>query len=350
MADFSVRPVTVEDSEALAQLTADSPDTGKVSVAVRFHVPIVDAVRALHPEAMGVVAEAPDGAGLAGAAWVDFGRCRFEGDEAPYALLNSLTVHPGFRRRGVASELTRWRLAQVEARDPATIVMASIQTGNRGSFANANRWAQHYSRPVLVTPVPMRRRPPRRARDAYVDVRAVAEDELAQFADGVNAFYGGFSLSRRQTAEELVSWLGRTPVGRPVNHLVAAVDRAGRILAGVALHEEARVSSMDIVSMPRMIRLANIAAKIVPADRQMRNLQASMAWFAPGQLAAGRRLWEDVRWSWRDNASSIVITVDPRSPVREMMQRPRWLPSTSVQVALRSPCAPSPERLLDPPG
>ncbi len=349
---FHLRETTPGDSDALAELVAASPDTGRVAVAARYHVPLIEVVRAVHPDAMGVVAEVPDRAGLVGSAWVRFGRCRLAGTIVPYALLNSLVVHPDFRRQGIASEMTSWRIDRINERDPETLVLAAIQQGNTGSQVNAARWANQQTRRVIVTPVPMRSRAPR-PRSATVSsglvVRGAEHRDLDQLADGINAFYRDHDLSRPVDGQSLADWINRSLLGQQVNHYIVAADRSGRLLAGVGLYEESRLLTTEITRMPPVIRLAARAVGVVPSDDMMRNLHAKLMWFAPDRLDAARHLWQTVRWDWREHGTSILTTIDPRDPLRQMLQNPRWLPTTSFTFAVRSKEILREGRLLDPP-
>jgi hypothetical protein len=113
-------------------------------------------------------------------------------------------------------------------------------------------------------------------------------------------------------------------------------DQSGRLLAGLGLHEEGRLSSLVITHLPAHLRAANAVLHVVPRGGRMRNLIADKAWFAPGQLGAARYLWEVTRWEWRNAGTSLLLTHDPRSPVHDVIAARPWLPTTSATVAVRS--------------
>ncbi len=104
-----------------------------------------------------------------------------------------------------------------------------------------------------------------------------------------------------------------------------------------------------VTAMPRAVRLANLAARVVPADGEMRNLNATMPWFVAGELSAARHLWQSVRWDFRDRGTAVLTTVEPREPVADMISTPFWVPSTSLTIAMRGPRALDPGRLLAAP-
>jgi hypothetical protein len=45
---------------------------------------------------------------------------------------------------------------------------------------------------------------------------------------------------------------------------------------------------------------------------------------------------EDARWEWRDTATSLLLTHDPRSAVHQLVAGRSWLPTTSATLAVRS--------------
>jgi ribosomal protein S18 acetylase RimI-like enzyme len=346
--NWSLRQALPQDSDALARLAEQCPDNGRVSFSRRYHAPLYDVVMASRSDSVGVVAQLPADDRLIGAAWVSFGRCRVQDADVTYALLNSLAVHPDYRRMGVATELTRWRLDRTEERR-TELVLAGIQTGNVASLGNAHKWANQITRPLQIIPLPMRTRRPTFPGPAAVSVREVRRSELDQLAGHLNAFYDGYNLTGRHDAASLAAWLDRSPLTTPVNHYLVAVAPSGRLLAGVGVHEEPRLLSLHVDSLPALPRLANHLVRIVPPDKVMRNLPVQLIWFSPGQLEAARYLWQSVRWQWRDRGSSLVVTSDPRSVLRGVIQRPVWMPTTSVRLAVRSNRPLDPERLLDPP-
>ncbi|QPC83966.1 GNAT family N-acetyltransferase [Phototrophicus methaneseepsis] len=345
--EFSIREMTSGDSVALAVLTEQSPDSGRIAINPHFHVPAYDVYKMRHGDIIGVVAEIPGYEGLAGAAHVSFGTCQFEGKVYPYALLSGLMVHPDYRKRGIAGALAQWGFQRaIERSGKETLLLADIQQGNLASMASAKKWASQISGKIVVCPVPMRSQPPQANPD--VTVRQVKPEELPAVAAHLNDFYKDANFYRPQTAESLHHWLETTPLDTPVHHYIVAVDRTGRLLAGMGIKEEGRLMSLHIASAPAMIKFANVFLNVIPADYNLRNLETRKLWFAPGQAAAGRYLWQTVRYEWRERGSNLVANYDPRGPITQMLQIRPWLPTTSLTVALRGPVPMSEDRLIDP--
>jgi predicted N-acetyltransferase YhbS len=341
-----VRAARPEDQAALRALDEASPDGGTVTFRPELHVP-EDQVTRLADIAEHYVAEV-DGV-VAGTARLDIGTCRFEGTDVRYALLNSLQVHPDYRRRGVAAELARSRLARAEELEGGDVVaLAYIQAGNAGSLANARRWATQVGGRLVVAPIGVRRRPPRTAgKTAGLTVRPAGPGELGPVAVAVNADQAGHDFARPWPAGRLAQWLADSPFPEPVNHYQVAVDQSGQLLAGLGIREEGRIASLVVERIPLPMRAANAVLRVVPRDGRMRNLVVSRLWFAPGRLDAARYLWEMTRWQWRDAGTSLVVAYDPRSPVRQVVAAPPWVPMTSTTIALRSRRPMHPETILE---
>ncbi len=341
--------MTPADSPALAALTAQSPDGGRITFSPRFHLPAYEVYAARHEEMVGVVAEADgqEARGLVGAAQVSFGECQYEGVVRPYALLSGLVVHPAYRRQGIASALAQWRIERADRRfGKDALIFADIQTGNVGSTANAKKWANFFSGRIVTAPANMRAAPPPAL--TGVTIREAADAELEGVAESLNRFYRDYNFYRPQTAGRLREWRRKSPLSDPLNRYLVAVDSANRLLAGMGVREEGRLLSLYIEHAPALIRFANRFLKVIPADKEMRPLQAEMLWFAPGQLEAGRTLWQTARWLLREQGSSLLCNFDPRSPIRQMIQNPFWMPTTSVNMAVRAPAPLSEARLIDP--
>lgn len=332
--DFGVivRAATPEDESRLRALAAASPDGGSVAVRTERHVDESQVPRA-HEATEHFVAEV--GGALAGTARLDLGTCRYEGEDVRYALLNSLQVHPDYRGQGVAAELTDRRLARAaELGGEDVVTLAYIQSGNTASKANARRWATQVGAQLEVTPVPVRRRPPRPV--AGLTVRPAAPAELEEIAAAVSAAGKDHDFARLWDAAGLAGWLAASPFPDPVNHYQVVADSSGRLLAGLGLHEAGRIASLVVPRLPLALRPANALLHVVPRDGRMRNLVIDKVWFARGRLDAARYLWEVTRWEWREAGTSLLLTCDPRSPVHEVAAARPWLPGTSETIAVRS--------------
>jgi GNAT superfamily N-acetyltransferase len=345
MAGFALRQATHADSEELSALSKVSADGGKIAFSPHYRVPAFDAMQHHHPRNVGVIAVGEQTGQLIGAAWVSFGTCLVAGRVYPTALLHSLGVHPGWRRRGVAKAMTRWRLERIENADQ-TVVMAGIQSGNAASAANAGSWATQVLGPVKVAPVPTLTSAAHPMRG--IRVRSASTDDAAEIAAGLAAASRDVDLGPAYTADSVADWLGSSYAGSLMNRYLLAEDDTGLAVAGIGAEDQARLMTLHVDEMPRSLELLNRLVKVVPTDRHMRNLQVRMAWHGPGRVDVGAGLWRTARSAWREHGTALVTVVDPHNPIRRMLRHPVWLPTTSVQVAIRAPMTIDPGRILDP--
>lgn len=336
-ASWQLREATDVDSDGLASLAATSADAGRVSFGVRHMVPIMTAARLRRPGSRCAVVTNVQGT-VVGAGWVSFSHGMVKTETRPLALLHSLAVHPQWQRRGIATALTRWRLAAVEEHDPASIAVAAIQEGNTGSEANARSWATQVLGHLTVAPTPVVRRPPPRNHAVSVrPARLVDPDELQQIAAGFHAFCANHLLAPSISPVDLQRWAAIELHGRPLNSYFVATDGADRIVGGLGIEREAALSSLEIIRMPGLTRAASRLLRVVPADGMLRNLNVKMAWFAPGHEATARHLWQSVRFHTHADGTTLVTTLAHESPLRQMLRTPPWAPRTSLRIVAKAP-------------
>lgn len=341
MTGFTVRAARDGDGPGITELAAAAADTGAVRVAPHYLHDPLETSRVLRPEAVWAIAESNDGR-VVGAGVVDFGPVEIEDEVYRCARLSSLMVHPDYRRRGIATELAEWRIERAGA---DAVIVAAIQTGNEGSLANARKWAtQIFGTNVL----PVFKVAPNGARGP-VDLRAPESDaEWERVAEGLAQYERGWNLRIPETAAEIRERLAKTPLDVAVQRQFVAVE-AGRVVGGCELHEGGRLQTIVVEHMPRVLRLVNVVARVVPKDRVVRVSALARLWHAPGREDAGRALWAHARSAAAEAGNSISAQFDPRGPLAQLIPVRPWTTKGSVTVAVRSPVTLSEDRLLAPP-
>ena len=344
---FTLRQLTPDDSLDYGKLIAESPDTGAIRVSLRFEIDPYSAVTHTHPGSVGVVAETPEYDGFIGAGLVRLGRCQWEGRDVPYALLNTLVVHPKFRRRGVASRLAKWReeYARQQFGGEEGVTFAIIQKNNTGSELTAKKWYRQFLADRLIV-IPMNVRSKPLAQMTGFIVREISENEMEEVAAKQNRFYKNYNLYPTETAENLVHWCNESPFDTPFHHYFVVTDRSDNVLAGAGLSENGRLRKLIVEHVPPMLEFLNRFLKVVPADRVMRELNLSRIWFAEGQLKAAQYLFETIRWEWRDRGTSIMNFIDARSPTMGIFSVRPWTIKSMGGVALRAPMDMPEDRLI----
>ncbi len=343
--NISLRQLTANDSAAYSTLIDNSPDTGAIRMAPRFEIDPYQALLGLHTDTVGIVAETPGYDGLIGSGLVRFGQCRWEGEVRPYALLNTLVVHPDFRRQGVASQLAKWREEYARQRfGDEGILFAIIQKNNTGSELTAKKWYRQFL-PDRLTVIPMKMRSAPLAGRSQFIVREIDPSEFELVAQRLNGFYRDYNLYPPETGESLSAWCAKTLFDTPFHHYMVVTDPSNNILAGVGLAEYGRLRTLVISHVPPAIQLLNKFAKLLPASGVIRELSTSRVWFAPGHLEAAQYLFETVRWEWREKGTSLIAFADTRSPLMEVYRLRPWTIKSIDSFAIHAPTLMQEEKL-----
>jgi ribosomal protein S18 acetylase RimI-like enzyme len=346
-ATFTLRPMVPADGPAIAALGEQTPETGAVSIHSRFEFDPYVTLLALRPGTIGVVAETTGRPGLVGLCLMAFGQCWFEGAIRPSAYLYSLSVHPDYRRRGLASRMCTWLVGQSRARhgDDA-VIYAGTQPGNVASQRTMESWAtQRFDRIVAVATKPRAKAP--RAPSGLV-ARPAEAGELEEVAKRRNDFHVGYDLYSAETAGSIAAWREHSPFGFRFRDYHVVVDARGNLVAGAGLVEEGRLLSSQIISVAPPLRLANLVLRMIPHDGVMKRIAVDALWFTREQADAAAFLWEWMRWQSRDRASLAMVFFDLRSPLSRVIRMPRWFPSPRGTLVVAGPVPMREDRLIYP--
>src|SRR5215510_2169557 len=128
--DYNLRLMEPRDAAAYAELMANSPEQGLITIQVLYKM---DAYEMLMQRRIGqvvVVAETPEGK-VVGAAAADWRPVWFQGQAVEAVHLHSLFVHPQYRQHGVATALSKWRIGWArEHYGEDILIFAEIQQDN----------------------------------------------------------------------------------------------------------------------------------------------------------------------------------------------------------------------------
>lgn len=345
MTDFTLRPMAPTDGPGMDRLLREEAQTTTVALTTSYQHDVYRALLAQHPSLFGVVAEAPDGDGLAGMATAFLHQVSVRGQMFPAAYLENLKVRSDDRRRGLGGRLAAWRIEEAERRaGPGVVVMATMDSTNAGSIATARRWATQ-----IVGPLTLRIAKTGGSMPFHggTRVRPLADDDLDAVIEGAGEFLTAYDLAPVLSADGLAALLAPTSLGEPIRQYRVAVDPDGRIVAGAGVGERYKVMVDHIDNIPLPMALLGRLAGILPADRILRSLELFLVWHRPGRPDAARLLWDAIRSEWRDQATGVGGIVDPRSTLLDAFPIGR-LPGPRVQlmVAVRSPVPIGADRLI----
>lgn len=344
-----LRQITADDGPAIKRLNKETPDTGAISFFTDFKYDPYETLRVLHPGFVGVVVEADGYDGLVGMGLVTFGKCQWEGKIVPYAYFNSLSVHPAYRRRGIAGRIGSWRMDAAQkwfaeaGRDG--IIFAGIQGGNTGSLQTAVKWSnQRLDGRSQAGIVKMSARPPKPVEG--LTIRPVDDREFNEFAERQNSFYSKYNLYSPQTGEALRERRAEEVFGHKIHEYFVAVDKTGSMQAGVEVVVRGDLQEDHLVRLPAVLRFANFFLRVIPPGGVARRVNAQHIWVADEDIVVGQYLLESLRWLMRDRGTNLMTFFDPHSVVAQMVTLPRFAPKNPGSIVLRAEKPASPERLL----
>lgn len=336
-AEISLRELTPEDGPAMQALSDQSSDGGDISFQNCYLQNAYITQTSLHKDSTGVGAVIPGEEGLAGMGMVQLGVCQFNEEIRPFAYFFSLAVHPQHRRRGIASQIARWRLDFARSRNgPDGVVVAGIQAGNTGSYLTASKWSnQRVDNRSRGGVFPALNKPPK-GLPGY-ELLTAGDEDWEEAAVKQNLFYQDFNFYPPRTPEALKDWHELAPFGFPIRSYWVMRDPQGNMVAGLSITEEGRLLTTNLIRMPATLRLANKLLRFVPEDGVVRRILIKDIWFAPGHDPAGMALLENLRWLLRDRGNSFMTFFDYQSPLARVIHPLRLMPPVIGSLVISTP-------------
>lgn len=248
MSEITIRRATRADAPALAALERASPERGIVTVGVE---PKVDhfTLAARHPGTRAYVALAPNGSDVVGMLFASIAPTQLNGELASGAYCFALRVHPGYRRRGIATALLEHAAEEARAESDARTMWGAVFAGNEPSLGAVRRAGFVQSRRLharVVFPQLLRAR-----RTAGVRYRAAADDDLTSVAAALNARYANHQFWRPLTADHLkAERMALHPAARNLTLALAPDESVLGAASGVAVHQLTRLRLLGFPAAP----------------------------------------------------------------------------------------------------
>ena len=336
MTDFALRPMEPTDGPAMDALMRTEAQTSAMALTTHYGRDVFESLLAQHPTLYGVVATSPRFDGLVGMATAFVEDVTVAGRNYPSVQLENLKVRHDVRRQGLGTRLANWRIDEAHRQfGRKGIIKTGIEAGNDASLATARRWSTQILGPVRVIISRVATNPPR---SRAIRVRPLADDDIGAVVDAVNEFHDGYDLYPRQTPAGLAAALAPTSFGGPIRQYRVAVADDGTILAGAAVTERFKLMTDRVERIPRPLELLSRFMPLIPPDRVIRTIELSLAWHAPGEVGAGRLLWDAIRYEWRDSATHVAGIADPRGSLIEAFHvGPTLVPRVELMVPIQSP-------------
>ena len=335
------RLVTSKDSQRLKELIAATADSGGIGFTDDYQTDLLAVHRGLAEEFHAVVAE-KDGEAIG----MVFGEVRwvqYAGKEVPGVYISHLRVHPDYRQRGIARELSDWALEYITDLLRSDVVLyGAIMEGN-ASLKLADRYGFKATNPIQGGIVPMRRRPP--ASIPGLEVRVAERNELPAIAEGMNAFYREHNLWIPVNVDTLEDFLKQEVNEVKPNQLYVAV-RGDKVVAGLSLSDRTKLVRMRLARAPWYVRILGGWLGMLPSSGILEALTVRRVWFREGELEAARYLWDSLRYELREQGNCLGIAYDPRDRLADVFRIPFWLPMFKARYLVRASDPLQSERLI----
>jgi GNAT superfamily N-acetyltransferase len=296
---------------------------------------------------LGVVVECAGYDGFVGMGTVRFNNVQYNGEIVPHAFLDGLKVHKNFRGHGLGYQIANWRIQQAkEAYGDRCVIATGMLQENLASYAVARKWCSEFIEPAFdVLIIPTQRQPPKPL--TGITVHEIKHHEYEEFSAKQNKFYKNYNLYPLTDASSIANALNVSAEGRKPYRFFVAVDTQGNLLAGAQTWARGILKSDTINNPPTPLRILNKILHLLPSDFTIRDIAVNGLWYEPDQIHVARFLWEMIRWECKEQGTTIVASLDPRDPIREVVMLKPWnQPRPKITIAIHGPTSINREKLL----
>lgn len=316
MADskFLFKSLTPADDKAIRYLLEAYPEPGLVSTVMQMRTASVSrAFDLIRPGSYGLGAFiSEDSKNLAGVIYGWPHQLQIKGKLYPALLIYGLVVQPQYRNSELGTLLRRnlidWAVQNFDK--DKLIVYAYAQKPGPDEQATNRRLA--------LTPV----KTLSSARSILSSrVREATATDFNYITQGLNEFYKDYAFYIPQTSGGLTEWLVPKKLeGQelPLAKYYVISDGSGTIQAGLGVFNTTLLYDVKVSRIPSAVRLLNKFLKVIPEDGFLRLLQVSRIWYNVGQLSLARELWKEVQLIEKARGSSLVVSFDPASSLKEV--------------------------------
>ena len=322
--DFLIRSLTQEDDKAVRYLLEAYPEPGLVSTVMQMRSELVgQAFNLIRPGSYSLGAFLPEDNTNTHLVGVIYGwphQIQVKGQLYPALLIYGLVVQPEYRNLELGVLLRRKLLnwsAQNFDKNKLVVYAYTQKPGPDEQLKATNRH-------LALTPVKTLSGV-RVGSGCQVKVREASQADLTIIVQGLNEFYRDYAFYSPQTHAGLSDWL--TPkkldgIELPLAKYYVIPDESGSIQAGLGIFNTTLLYDVQVTQVPTPVRLLNKILKVIPEDGFLKLLQVSRIWYSAGQLPLARKLWGEVRAIENTRGSSLVVSFDPGTPLKDLFNLP----------------------------
>lgn len=305
-----LREARPEDAPALVELERLSPEVGRITFRIDLQ-PNDWQILARFPGARGHVALDEGTSAIIGMIFASSAPTQLNGKLVPAVYIFGLRVHPGHRRRGVASALIAHACERARAETGARTAWAAIVEGNTASLRTFHRAGFLRLRdlrakvllPGLGWP----------ARRPLVATRPAIAADLPALAEVLNRFCAGHNFWRPKTAAGLRAEFDALRHAAPDCQLALAED--GAVLAATCGLELSRVARLRLLGIRPFPGLATHLLAPLLGLIPLNPVLVRYCAFPTDQPATAVAVLHGLHRRYLPSSWATIVTADPLDPV-----------------------------------
>lgn len=329
---YRLRLMEARDSAAYADLMAQSPAMGMISIQVVFRQ---DAFEMLMQRRIGqivVVAETSEGK-LVGTGAADARPIWFEKQTVQAVHLHSIQVHPEFRKHGVATALTQWRINWAHQNyGPNVLIFAEINQNDPAALRNAAKWTTGFGQPRESGFLRVYHSPPPPLQG--VELREAIESDYPEIVKGLNEFNRDVNFTRYVTSDRLHRNL--EPIHGQIFRHRYVVEEKGQVVGGAVLSNHDPSLETRLIRAPFINKLIARMSGMIHTDGVINGGEIDGIWFKHGHADAAHYMAQWLRYKASQDTDALNFTMtNPKA--WEALRISHWQPYTLLSVAYLRP-------------
>lgn len=336
----------LSDGKRFQKLAALNSELGLHQFSFKYLEDPINSMGLIYDHFEGMALEHTQKRNLIGVGLIKYGDTHLGGKPLPYGHLNSIFYNGRQAKKSLKIQFLDQLIQQThqQLKQEGLILAFNLESRSNKSFLLQQNWYDHYHpERIDMYPVRLRRQPVIPPDNHYIT--AMQDEDIDPVVELMNDFYKSYELYPQFSQQDIRNWLAKRLKDDPINHYWLVKDQHSNILAGVGLSEYFHFRSTQIKGM-RLSKLFNGITRKLPAGGQFRELAVSKFWYLPGQEQAVKYLWEQVRYSWRNRANTLMLYLDVNSPFRSLLELPTWPLTAQLGIAIKGPRSLSTDRLV----
>lgn len=327
------RRLSLSDGGNVKEMSSNHSDLAIRSFRRHYLVDPFDCFEMLHDNYEGIILERQSSGKVMGSGLIRYEKLQFEGKIRAAAQLNHLIVPLRFRWQNAHKLLIHSLMDRFENQLGENGLLYTYFLPGSKRALNSHWYTQIIENKVIQFLAQMNKEQPKIPNGWTLG--PIKPEETNQVIDLVNDFHKEYNFYVARTPQDFNQWLSKTLDDNHINQYWLIRDSNQNVLAGIGISELFRLRKMHLQGKPFQKSL-NFLLNFMPANGDIKELGVSMFWYLPGQEEAAKLLWDSIRYDWRQFANTVLLQLDPDSPISQIIESDLWPQKTALNIAVRS--------------